>query len=88
MRWTTNPEVVVQRLGEAMVLVNLATDRILELNDTAATLFELVSSGLSEQEVEDRLVQLFEVGPDVVRGEIGALLRSLVDESVLIADAA
>ncbi|MEX2534329.1 MAG: PqqD family protein [Trueperaceae bacterium] len=87
MRWKANPDVVMQRLGDSMVLVNLATDRILELNDTAATLFELISSGLDETEVESRMVEIFDVDPIVVRSEMPSVLASLAEQQVLSAHA-
>jgi hypothetical protein len=83
MRWRTNPEVIVQRLGDSMVLVNLATDRILELNDTAATLFELAGSGLSDEEMTDRLVEEFGVEPQAARQELNAALELLAGERVV-----
>lgn len=85
MYWKANPEVVVQRLGESMVVVNLATDRILELNDTAATLFELVSSGVGEDEIARSLASEFEVDAALVREEIGSVLQSLAEEQVVFA---
>ncbi|HEX7005151.1 MAG TPA: PqqD family protein [Trueperaceae bacterium] len=87
MRWKTNPQVVVQRLGDSMVLVNLETDRIIELNETAAALFELLGSGLDEDQVEARLAEAFAVDPVVVRREIPAVLESLTHEKLLLTEA-
>lgn len=87
MRWKANPEVVVQRLGDSTVLVNLETDRILELNETASALFELMSSGLDESEIEVRMAQTFEVEPEVVRSEMPTVIDSLLREQLLLADA-
>lgn len=87
MRWKANPDVVVQRLGGSLVLVNLETDRILELNETAAALFEFMSSGLDETEVEARMAQTFDVDPAVIRREMPAVIESLSREQLLLADA-
>ena len=87
MRWKANPEVVVQRLGDSTVLVNLETDRILELNETASTLFELMSSGLDESEIEARMAHTFDVDPAVVRSEMPSVIDSLLREQLLVADA-
>jgi hypothetical protein len=86
MRWKLNPEVVAQRLGESMVLVNLATDRILELNATAAELYEMADGGLSQAEMETRLAEEYSVEPEMLRAEIDTVLRTLVEEQVVIAD--
>jgi hypothetical protein len=88
MRWMMSPDVVKQRLDESLVLVHLATDRILELNDTAATLLELLSSGLSDKEAEERLMELFDVDASALREEMDACLHALQSEGVLLADAA
>lgn len=87
MRWKANPEVVLQRLGDSMVIVNLATDRIVELNETAASLFELISEGLDESEVEARLAEEFDVNAEVLRRELPAVLRSLEQEQLVAVDA-
>lgn len=86
MRWKTNPDVVAQRLGESMVLVNLATDRILELNDTGAALYEMASSGLSQAEMEARLTEEYSVAPEVLHAELDSLLKSLTEEQVVSVD--
>ena len=87
MRWKANPEVVLQRLGDSMVLVNLATDRIVELNETAASLFELISDGLDESEIEARLAEEFDVNTEVLRSELPVVLRSLEQEQLVTVDA-
>lgn len=86
MRWRTNPDVVAQRLGESMVLVNLATDRILELNDTAAELYEMVNDGLSQLEMETRLAEAYSVDSESLREELAAVLQSLAEEQVVSVD--
>jgi hypothetical protein len=86
MRWRTNPEVMAQRLGESMVLVNLASDRILELNETAAQLYEMADHGLDQEEMEARLAEEYAVEPQALRAEIDALLLLLTEEQVVSAD--
>jgi hypothetical protein len=87
MRWRTNPEVMAQRLGDSMVLVNLASDRILELNETAAQLYEMVERGLDQAEMEARLAAEYAVEPQALSAEIDALLLLLIEEQVVSADA-
>jgi hypothetical protein len=87
MRWRTNSDVMAQRLGESMVLVNLASDRILELNETAAQLYEMVDLGLERAEMEARLTAEYEVEPQAVGAEIDALLLLLTEEQMVSADA-
>ncbi len=43
--WRCSPDVTARRLGENIVLVHLGTDRIYELNPTAARIWELIQTG-------------------------------------------
>lgn len=71
-----------------MVLVNLATDRILELNDTAGKLYEMANDGLSKDEMERRLADEYSVESESLRTEVEGLLQSLTEEQVLSVDGA
>lgn len=73
-----NPDVVSSRLGEAGVLVNLRTNRILELNATGIRIWELIGEGLSVHAIGARLLTEF----DVESGEVDQELARLVDELV------
>lgn len=84
MSWKVNPQVVVQRLGDSMVLVNLATDRILELNDSAATLFELLEEGLDEGQMQSRLASQFEIEEQALRIEMTQIIEALIEEQAVI----
>lgn len=67
-----------------MVLVNLATDRILELNDSAATLFELLEEGLDEGQMQARLASEFEVDEHELHLEMAQIIETLVGEQAVI----
>lgn len=84
MNWTTNPDVIAQRLEGAMVLVNIRTDRILELNDTAASLLEHLMAGLSQREAEAALAREYGVSVELVRSESEEILRLLEAERVVM----
>lgn len=70
-------DVVVQRMGPEMVIVHLRTDRIYELNRTAARLWELLGTGCSRAQLERRMREEFDVEPDRLTLEMDDLLASM-----------
>lgn len=86
-RWAPNPQVVAQRLDGTMVLVNLQTDRILELNETAAALFEALGDGSAQAEIEARLAERYEVDEARLRAEVERMLRLLAEQRMVVAHA-
>ncbi len=81
-----NPDVLFQRLGDQMVLLNLRTDRIFELNETAARLWELLVEGRDLRSIEFELAKEFAVGLAELRTEIERMLVSMKDEQFLLAE--
>jgi hypothetical protein len=70
-------DVVSRRLGDEVILVNLQTDRVYALNQTAARIWELLASRRSPQFIERTLAREFAAeGPKLSR-EIGRLLSTL-----------
>lgn len=82
-RYRTSPDVVIERLGDAMIAVQLGTDRILELNETAARLVELLIAGDSDEDAKAALAAEYGVAPDVVAGNVAETIGMLVAEQVL-----
>lgn len=78
-----HPDVVSSRLGEAGVLVNLRTDRILELNATGIRIWELIGEGLSLGAIAAQLRLEFEVTPAEVEQEIARLVDELAREGLV-----
>jgi hypothetical protein len=70
-------DVAARRLGDEIVLVNLRTNLIFELNRTGARLWELLADGCDRLEIERRMMEEFDVGRDALRGEIDGILSSL-----------
>lgn len=79
-----SPDVVSRRLGDTAVLVHLGTNRIFELNETGARVWELLSEGLSCDQILDRLVADFDVERDDADRALHELLRELSRESLLL----
>ena len=76
MRWQLHPEVVARRLGDSVVLVNLTSNHIYELNKTGARALELIQNGVGRDELVAQLSSEF----DGDRSAIAADLDRLVGE--------
>jgi hypothetical protein len=82
-RLTTNPDVVVRRLGHELILVNLGTNRIYELNRTAARLWELIAEGRDAGELRQAMLHEFDVEESSLDDEIAALVPVLVERGLV-----
>ena len=80
-----NPDVVAQRVGTDVVLVNLRTNRIYELNRTGARLWELIQEGHDRDQIQQHLLREFDVEEAQLALEIDAFLTRL-GEADLIAE--
>ena len=78
-----NPQVVSSRLGEAGVLVHLATNRIFEVNATGLRIWELAGEGRTLKEIEDTLLSEFDVPAERMREELSALVSALSSEGLI-----
>jgi len=83
-RVACNPDVLAKAVGSETVLVNLRTNRIYELNRTAARLWTLLDEGSTPADVEDALAREFSVDREALRLEIEALVEELLDEELLV----
>jgi hypothetical protein len=72
------PDVVARRVGETAVLVHLGSNRIYELNDTGARIWELTADGATVGGLVDRLEREF----DVDRGQLASEVALIVDDLV------
>src|SRR5690242_17145967 len=77
------PDVIAQRLGDEVVLVHMQSDRIFELNRTAARLWELLTTGCTQADAQRRMLEEFAVDPTQLTQEINTIVASLVSEQLL-----
>jgi hypothetical protein len=82
---TVSPDVVGRRLDDRFVVVNLRTNRIYELNRTAAALWELLDAGADRAQVEEGMLERFRVEPDELRQQIDGTMRELSDAGLVSA---
>ena len=78
-----NSEVVSRKLGDRLVLVNLRTNRIYELNRTAARVWELLDAGSGRSELEEVLLGEFDVEDSVLSRDVGRMLDQLSSEGLI-----
>ena len=77
-------DVVSRRVGDAVVLISLATNRIYELNVTGARLWELMNAESTADTIIAQLVREFDVTPDAAKAELEALTTMLRTEGLII----
>jgi hypothetical protein len=76
------PDVVARRVGETAVLVHLGSNRIYELNDTGARIWELSADGATVEGLVDRLEREFEVDRGQLASEVALIVDDLVREGL------
>lgn len=84
-RYRPHPDVIGQRLGNEQVLVHLPSERIFELNRTAARIWDLLQSTASLEEIERRLLTEFDISAEQLAVEMQQLVQSLLDKDLLVA---
>jgi len=85
-RWRLAPSVVLQRLGDAVVAVQLHSDRVLELNPTAARLLDLLAEGLTPAEAVGRMAAEYDVDDATLLDDASSTVTRLEDEGVIARD--
>jgi hypothetical protein len=78
-----DPNVLAKRVDDEIVLVHLETNRIYELNRTAAFLWDALAAGSTQAELEERLAPEFDVERDELAREIDELLRQFTSERLI-----
>jgi hypothetical protein len=71
------PDVVAQRVGDEVIVVNLRTNRMHSLNRTGARFWDLLTAGHDLDRIHAQLLGEFEVDPAALRADIDAIVASL-----------
>ena len=82
-RYRLAEQVVIDRLGDAMVAVQLGTDKIFDLNETAARLVELLGEGRTAGEAANVIAGEYDATAEAVRQDVVSTVSTLITESVL-----
>jgi len=83
MRIEPSDDVVGQQLEDQIVLVNLQTNRIFELNQTGGRFWDLLQAESDRERIEEQLLSEFEVSEDELKAEVDALIPQLVQEDLV-----
>jgi hypothetical protein len=75
-------DVVARRVGETAVLVHLGSNRIYELNDTGARIWELAGDGTTVEALIDRLEREFDVDRVKLADEVSLIVMDLLREGL------
>lgn len=81
--WQLHPEVVSRRLGDVLLLVNLADNAIYEINGTGARAVELIQGGAGRDEVVSSLERIFVDHDGRIAADVDALIARLEAEGLL-----
>jgi hypothetical protein len=82
VRIRRRPDVVARRVGETAVLVHLGSNRIYELNDTGARIWELAGDGATVEGLIDGLGREFDVDRGQLASEVALIVSDLVREGL------
>jgi len=83
IRARLSADVMSERFGDEIVLLNLKTNRFFSLNRTGARLWELLAAGERLEAIEEQLCREFEVDRAQVTVEVERMVASLNKEQLL-----
>jgi hypothetical protein len=76
-------DVVSRKIEDCLVVVNLQTNRIYELNPTASRLWELLEAGRARAELERVMLEEFNVNPPELSANLDETLATLSSEGLI-----
>jgi Coenzyme PQQ synthesis protein D (PqqD) len=82
-RFQLTPETIVKVFDDSTALVHMKTNRIHVLNQTATLIWKFICAGNSRAEIQDLLLQEFQVDESELSKEIDILLQQLQDEGLI-----
>jgi hypothetical protein len=86
MPFRVNPNVLMRKVDDELVLVHMGRNQIFTLNPTAARLWELLNEGQTRRAAIEQLTREFDVDVETARLETEKLVRLLVDEDLAEVD--
>lgn len=79
-----SPTVVQETIDGEVVIVNLAQGFYYSLLDTATDIWSGIEQGLDQAAIVSKLLQLYEVQPDVAETAVSNLLQQLQAEEIVV----
>jgi hypothetical protein len=84
--WRPAPDVLIERMEGAALLINMQTNRMFELNATGAHLWDLLVEGLDIGAIKARLLRDYDVEASAIDREVEDLLTRLEAEKLVVPD--
>jgi len=84
--WRPAPDVLVERMEDSALLINLTTNRMFELNQTGTLFWDLLVEGLDLDAIKARLLDDYLVDASLVAREVEDLLKRLESEKLVVPD--
>ena len=79
-----DPEVVVTELdGKEAVLLHLGTKMYFTLNETGLRIWQMLSNGLTPEEINERFLTEFDVSPERAKEGVLHLIHELIQEKLV-----
>ncbi len=88
LRAVTPPSVMFRELDGESVLLNLDSERYYGLDPVGTRMWETLVASATVQAGFDRLLDEFEVEPDLLRSDVEALLGELAEHGLIVLEAA
>lgn len=79
-------DVIFQRMEESAVVVNLQSDRMYELNSTAARLWELLAAGYHPEQIKQQMLQEYDLDEAQLALEMETFMARLAGEGLVKTD--
>jgi metallophosphoesterase superfamily enzyme len=85
--YSIRPNVLVERVADEAVLVDLATERVITLNTVGVAVWSSIEDGASIDDAIDRLAQRYRVERSVIAGDVDRFMTSLLSLGLISRDA-
>ena len=83
-RVTVPDDVLISRLQEESVILNLDSERYFGLDDVGTRFLSVLTSSESIEAAYERLRNEYDVDPQVLRNDLLSLVNNLIDQGLLI----
>ena len=83
VRLQPDPDTVIQKLDDELILVHLRTNKVYALNETGARLWALIEDGCDRDSLRDELLGEFDVDEAQLALEIEAILGELLEAGLI-----
>ncbi|HEX6717649.1 MAG TPA: PqqD family protein [Pyrinomonadaceae bacterium] len=77
-------DVLISKVQEESVILNLDTERYFGLDDVGTTFLSVLTTSDSIETAYNKLLDEYDVDGDVLRTDLLALVENLIDQGILI----